>query len=278
MYRSPGLDAPQRFSMGRFERITSAANPLVRQIRRAVACGGLTEDGCCVAETFHLLEEALRSDCGIRAVLAAESARAAAEPYLQRLGRVRALVVPDRLFGALATLATSQGILALVQAPSWRPAQVFREEALVVVLDGIQEPGNAGAILRVAEAFGATGAVFVKGTTSPFNPKAVRASAGSVFRLPLLWGLEPEAVRAALQQNGLRAYAATPRARMTLFEAEIKVPAAVIIGSESRGVSEALRAEAVEVRIPTMRVESLNAAVAAGILLWEAWRQRAPSP
>jgi TrmH family RNA methyltransferase len=260
------------------EIITSASNPLIKDVRRAVARGGLTGDGCCVAETFHLLEEALRSESEVRAVICAESAHAAVQPRLRRLKRVRLAVVPDAVFRSLSTLDSSQGVVALVRPPAWTLAQLFHGHVLVVVLDGIQDPGNAGAILRTSEAFGATGVIFLKGSVSPFNPKAVRASAGSLFRLPLIWGADAHLTMAALQENKLDVYAATPSGRTVAAQADFRRRCALIIGSEARGVSETLRSGAVDVRIPTVRVESLNAAVAAGILLYEASRQRTQAP
>jgi TrmH family RNA methyltransferase len=264
--------------MATVEVITSASNPLIKDVRRAVARGGLTGDGCCVAETFHLLEEALRSQSEVRAVICTESARSAVQKHLQRLKRVRVAVVPDTVFRFLSTVESSQGVLALVRPPAWTLAQLFDGYVLVVVLDGIQDPGNAGAVLRTAEAFGATGVIFLKGTVSPFNPKAVRASAGSLFRLPLIWGADADLTMAALRQNELEVYAATPSGRTTAAQADFRRRCALIIGSEARGVSQTLRSGAVDVRIPTLRVESLNAAVAAGILLYEAWRQRTLAP
>ncbi|MCS6951354.1 MAG: RNA methyltransferase [Bryobacterales bacterium] len=264
--------------MTRFEHVTSTANPLVRQIRRALGRGGLTEDGCCIAETVHLLEEALRSECEVRAVLVAESARPALEKLLERLVSVRVALTPDSVFRSLSTLESSQGLLALVRAPAWSLPQLLSGQILLVVLDGIQDPGNAGTILRTAEAFGASGLVFLKGTVSPFNPKAVRASAGSLFRLPFVWGADAQRMMAAFREHGLAVYAATPSGCTTAAQADFRRPCALIIGSEARGVSDLLRADATQVRIPTRRVESLNAAVATAILLYEAWQQRTRSP
>jgi TrmH family RNA methyltransferase len=256
------------------ETLRSPANPLLKEVRRAVARGTLTRSGCCIAESFHLLEEALRSSCQIVAVLASESARAAVEGRLRDAPPVRLLVLPDSLFESVASTETTQGVLALVRPPAWSLSRLFRDPSLVVVLDGLQDPGNAGAILRAAEAFGATGVLGLKGTVNPYNPKAVRASAGSVFRVPLVWGIEASEALAALQQQRLDLYAAVPSARRLLSEADLRRGCAFIIGSEGRGVSEALRAASMELRIPTSGVESLNAAVAAAILLYEARRQR----
>jgi len=262
--------------MPRPETITSAANPLVKDVRRAIARGGLTSDGWCVAETFHLLDEALKSECEVKIVLAAESARADAT------GRARAgvkvAVLPDSLFQSISGTETAQGVMALVKPPEWKLEQLFLGCPLVVVLDGLQDPGNAGAILRAAEAFGATGALFIKGTVSPHNPKTIRASAGSVFRVPCLAGMDAALARAALQQNHTELYASVPaRAgapERALADVDFTRPCGLVIGNEARGVGSVLRGAAHDVSIPTVGVESLNAAVAAGILLYEARRQR----
>jgi len=255
--------------------LTSPKNPLLKEVRKAIVHGSLTGDGWAVAESFHLLEEALRSDCPVRAVLAAESVRTAVESHVRRLKGVPVMVLSDDLFARLSSTETSQGVIALVRPPAWKLEQLFRGRSLAVALDGLQDPGNAGAILRVAEAFGATGVMFLKGAVSPYNPKAMRASAGSVFRLPLVTGLDPDLARAAFEQQRLDVYAASPAARKNLAEADLTRKCALIVGSEGRGVSEKLRAGAIDLRIPTSGVESLNAGVAAGVILYEARRQRA---
>src|ERR1035438_6246549 len=110
------------------ETITSSANPLLKDVRRAIARGGLTAQGWCVAETIHLLDEALRSDCEVKLVLAAESARAPAG--------VKVVVVPDALLRSVAGTESSPGVIALVRPPEWKLEQLFRGQTLVVVLDG----------------------------------------------------------------------------------------------------------------------------------------------
>jgi len=268
--------------MPKAETITSAANPLLKDVRRAIARGTLTPQGWCVAETFHLLEEALRSDCEVSTVLAAESVRSAAEAHVRRLAGVRVVVLPDALLQSISGTEAGQGVLALVKPPAWKLEQLFRGRALVVVLDGLQDPGNAGAILRAAEAFGATGALFLKGTVSPYNSKTVRASAGSLFRVPFLHGVDPTLARAALQQNKVELYAGVParqgNAVRPLADTDLTGRCGLIIGNEARGVGQVLRSAALDISIPTVGVESLNAAVAAGILLYEARRQRALRP
>ncbi|MGA3241781.1 MAG: RNA methyltransferase [Bryobacteraceae bacterium] len=277
--------------MAKSATVVSAANPLLKDVRRAIARGGLTRQGWCVAETFHLLDEALRSGCEVKMVLAAESARSAAESHVQHLPGVKVAVLPDALFQGISDTETSQGVMALVNPPAWRIDQLFRGKALVVVLDGLQDPGNAGAILRAAEAFGATGAIFLKGTVSPYNPKTLRASAGSLFRVPYVHGVDAELARAALRQNQVALYAGVPAPGVLasgvlashngtvrwLANVDLTGKCGLIIGNEARGVGAQLRSAALDVSIPTVGVESLNAAMAAGIMLYEARRQRAQS-
>jgi TrmH family RNA methyltransferase len=262
--------------MTRIETVTSAANPLVKDLRRAIARGGLTSEGLCVAESFHLLEEALRSECHVPVVLASESVKATVERHVAGLRGPRTIVLPDKLFQSIAATETSQGVIALVQPPEWTLEPIFRGRSLVIVLDGIQDPGNAGAIVRAAEAFSATGVIFVKGTVSPWHPRTLRASAGSLFRVPVVSGLDASLTRAALQQHRLDIYAAMPfnSSRMLAEDVDLGRRCAFIIGSEGRGVSTELHAAAQDLAIPTAGVESLNAAVAASVLLYESRRQR----
>jgi TrmH family RNA methyltransferase len=265
------------------ETITSAANPLLKDVRRAMARGSLTEQGWCVAETFHLLEEALQSDCEVKVVLAAESVRGAVESRVGRRAGVKVVVVPDAVMHKISATETSQGVVTLVRPPEWTFDQLLRGRALVVALDGMQDPGNAGAIMRAAEAFGSSGVIFLKGSVSPYNPKTLRASAGSLFRVPFIHGMDAAAMLAAFEQSGsrqekTRLYAAVParqgKAARAPAEVDFTASCALIIGNEARGVGPELRAAAAAISIPTAGVESLNAAMAAGILLYEARRQR----
>lgn len=248
--------------------VASEKNPLLKDVRRAAARGELTSDNCVVAEGLHLLEEAIRSRLKIQAVIAAVSKQEQIEALHRRIGDARILWVEDRAFARLSSTETPQGVITLVRPPAWTAADLLRRTPLIAILDAIQDPGNAGTIVRTAEAFGATGVVFLKGTVSPHNPKCLRASAGSLFRMPLLCDPSP----AAMPQ--LTLYAAMPRAELTLAQADLTGPCAIVVGNEGRGVRPETAALAAHVRIPTEGVESLNAAVAAGVMLYEAHRQR----
>jgi RNA methyltransferase, TrmH family len=254
--------------------LLSARNPLLKDVRKAIARGTVTDDGLAVAESFHLLEEALRSDCEIPAVFAAESVRAAVESHVRGLKKTRIHVLPDDIFRGISTTESSQGVMALVRPPQWSVDQLFRGHSLTVVLDGLQDPGNAGAILRAAEAFGATGVVFLKGTVSPYNPKCLRASAGSIFRVPVAAALDQQLFLAASEQRKIALFALMPKANTDVGEVELGKKCGIIVGSEGRGVSELLRDKSTPIKIPTVGVESLNAALAAGIALFVARKQR----
>jgi TrmH family RNA methyltransferase len=258
--------------------LTSPRNPQLKEVRKAVLRGSTTEDGFCVAESFHLLEEALRSDCEIGEVFAAESVKSAVSRHVGGLKKIRVAVLADELFRSISATETSQGVLALVRPPLWTLDQLFRGRSLVVILDGLQDPGNAGTIVRAAEAFGATGVVFLKGTVNPYNPKCLRASAGSIFRVPLVSGMDERLLLAAVEQRKVDLFALMPKGGIELGECNLSRKSAVIVGSEGRGVSERLRAKAMDVRIPTVGVESLNAALAAGIALYVARKQRMMTP
>jgi len=242
---------------------------VIKDLRRAILRGSLTEKGLCAGESFHLLREALRSGRRVDSVIASESARRAIE---EQFGdeELSIALVPEQLFRTIAGTETSQGLIALVEPPVWKIDRLFSANSLIVVLDGIQDPGNAGTIVRSAEAFAATGVMFLKGSVNPFNPKTLRASAGSLFRVPFVAALEPAIARAALLQNRIAIYAGMPQEGERV-RPKMARPCALVIGNEGRGVSEEFRSLARPVSIPTAGVESLNASVAAAILLYEAY-------
>ncbi len=260
--------------LARWEHISSAHNPLLKSIRRAAAQGGLTANGLCVAEGPHLLEEALRSGVDIEAIVATEEAISAAAGAAKSMAKTRLLTVDLSVFRGISTTENPQGVIALVRPRAWTEDDLFRRTPLIVVLDGVQDPGNAGTLLRAAEAFGATGAMLLKGTVSAWNPKTLRASAGSVFRLPMIEALRPEAALAALGGRGVAAWSTVMRDGLPANQADLKQACAVVIGSEAHGISAELRKSLKRIMIPTMSVESLNAAVAGAVVLYEAARQR----
>lgn len=254
--------------------LTSPRNPLLKEVRKAVLRGSVTEQGFCVAEGFHLLDEALRSGCEIAAVFAADSAQPVVEARLRGQAGIRVVSLPADLFRSVASTETSQGVITLVRPPVWSVDDLFRGEPLVMVLDGLQDPGNAGTILRSAEAFGASGVALLKGSVNPYNPKCLRASAGSVFRVPVAAALEERVLLEAMERYGVALFALSAAGVTEVGACHFDRRCALIVGSEAHGIGERLLGGAAPARIPTLGVESLNAAMAASIALYEARRQR----
>jgi RNA methyltransferase, TrmH family len=264
---------PSNHPTHRVEAVTSAANPLLKSIRRAVSRGDLTAEGHCVAEGFHLLEEAILRGSSVAAVLFTAAAAPAVEARSSRLPGARMLSVPEPVFASISSTETTQGVIALIEPAVWTLDAVIAAGS-VIVLDGIQDPGNAGAIVRSAEAFGAGGAVFLKGTVSPFNTKCLRASAGSLLRFPHAHGVANRDLLGCLKRNGIPMFVAMPVDGVPINAAPLAGRCAIAFGSEGHGVSREVAVASSAIRIPTSRVESLNASVAAGVILYEAWRQR----
>jgi RNA methyltransferase, TrmH family len=260
-------------------RIDGRHNALVKELRQAFARGELTEDGYCAVEGLHILEEAIRSGLKFRAVFFSNSAATKAERLLPQLGaHVETVILPDRLFASAVPSEAPQGVAALVR---WKEVSLdvvlakAQAEPLLAIA-GVQDPGNLGTILRSAEAFGAAGALLGEGTVSPFNPKVVRASAGSVFRLPTVRAKLEAAAIASMRKQGLRLIATSSHKGTPLPEANLGGSLVVFIGSEGAGLPRDLISEMDEVvAIPhSPRVESLNAGVAASIVLYEISRQK----
>jgi RNA methyltransferase, TrmH family len=232
------------------------------------------------AEGERLIEEAFRSGLAVEALLVSP----AGERGLERLGgwlgqgsRTRLLRTSERLFATVSATESPQGIAALVRPRAFRFEDLAGGIPLIVVLAGVQDPGNVGTIMRSAEAFGATGVIAAAGTANPLAPKALRASAGSAFRVPLVARVGLAIALAQLRVAGLKFFAATAREPAQEPEQlDWRGPAALLVGNEAAGLPEEIeRAADARVRIPLAAgVESLNAGVAASVLLYEAARQR----
>jgi RNA methyltransferase, TrmH family len=261
----------------RLRRVSSRQNPLIKELRRAFQQGEPTSDGYAAIESVHLIEEAIRSGLRFRTVFFSDSGQARAERLLPQLStHVETLLLPDEVFQSAVATETPQGVAALVRLKQHELADVLAApEPLLVVCAGLQDPGNLGTIIRSAEAFDAAGVLLGEGTVSAFNPKVVRASAGSIFRLPLI-RLELRSALDTLRERGLRLLATSSHKGTPVDQAALTGPVAFFIGNEGAGLPrDILRQIEETVAIPhAARVESLNAGVAASIILYEAARQR----
>lgn len=249
------------------ETITSRQNPLAVQIKKLNASrSARREAGLFPAEGPKLLEEAVKAGAAVHTVVTAEGTRAACPEGARRVE------VPPDLLKSLCDTRTPQGVLFLAQMPDTAPPERL-EGGRFLVLDGLQDPGNVGTIWRAADALGADGLILVDSCADPFSPKTVRATMGACFRLPV-YETEAAALPGLLERSGLPLYAAALREDTVDIKRARLDRCAVVIGSEGRGVSpELLRLSEKTIKIPMReRCESLNAAVAAAIVLWEMGR------
>lgn len=236
---------------------------------RALAASGeyRREKGRFLCDSPKLLSEALRWNAGVETVVCTEPD---ALPPLP--SGVRCVEVPRDVMESVSPMKTPQGVLFVCTMPRQELPERLTGRRYVV-LDGVQDPGNVGTVLRTADAFDADGLLLLPGCADPYGPKTIRASMGALFRRPV-WQCTAGEMSALLRRSGLKLYGAALRqdtvdARTVSYDG-----AAIAIGSEGRGLSEEVLGLCdATVRIPmSERCESLNAAMAAAILLWEAYR------
>jgi TrmH family RNA methyltransferase len=294
--------------------LTSRDNRWLKEFRMALRGGLPTESGFVGVEGVRLVEEALRSGCPIHAVLFSESGERHHERLAPLIDRPEiafpVLRTTDRLFEGLADTEHPQGVAALVHPRVATFDDLVRApyeacSPLLVVLAGVQDPGNVGTILRTAAAFGATGAVTSasgqSGTANPFSPKALRASAGAALHLPILAGMSLPILLSQLKVAGVRTLATSVHDAVSRIATGLEIdraadvrdnketqpllapwevdwcqPVALLVGNEGAGLPEEVERSAdARIRIPmSSGIESLNAAAAAAVLFYEAARQR----
>ncbi|HSM87373.1 MAG TPA: RNA methyltransferase [Candidatus Limnocylindrales bacterium] len=267
----------------RLRHITSRQNALVKDLRKAFTQSEATAEGAIAIEGIRIIEEAIRSGLRFQAIFFSESGKNHAVRLLPQISsHTEALLLPDEIFASAVSTESPQGVAALVRLKPARLDDLLQglgEDSLLVAAGGIQDPGNLGTIIRSAEAFSARGVLLGEKTVSHFNPKVVRASAGSLFREPLIRVKLGETIE-LLKQHGVRVVATSSHKGKPLYEADFTGPVLIVIGSEGAGLPPAVLAEADElVTIPhSARVESLNAGVAASLVMYEAARQRREAP
>ena len=249
------------------ERITSRQNPLFQKVKKLnVQPSFRRQQGLFVGEGPKLLEEALRWKAQVETVILAQGKTCTPSGC-------RVVETPADVLASLADTDAPQGVIFLCRLPDTALPERL-PSGRYLVLDGVQDPGNLGTIWRTADALGAAGLLLTGPCADPFGPKTVRATMGACFRLPV-WKGERQAVARLVKDSGLSLFATALRAdTQDIRQAELE-KAAVVIGSEGRGVSEELLSLCDRtLKIPMVdRCESLNAAMAAGIVLWEGARK-----
>lgn len=256
--------------------ITSRRNPRILTLASLATRKGRRETGCSLAEGAHLVRDALQIPGMAQEVILAEDASGECQGLAETARAVGVPILPVNrpCYEKISPLRSPEGIAAVVRIPEVEAEALLTEDARILFLVGIQDPGNLGAMVRVAEAAGAGGCLCIGGA-EPDHPKAIRASMGSLLRLPCACvPCEADAL-AQLGKAGVRLVAAALAPDAVAYtEADYGAPVAIALGGEGAGLPEAVLQHATQiVHIPMAgRTESLNVAVAAGILLYEARR------
>jgi RNA methyltransferase, TrmH family len=260
------------------QRISSRHNRLVT-LCRDIARGRLSTQ--ILLDGAHLVAEAVAADIRVQQVIVAADALSNAD-IKTLLGicagrRLPLAAASAAVMSAISPVRSATEIVAIAERPAWDDDRLYpRDGALVIMAVDVQDPGNVGAIARVAEAGGASGMVAAGGSADPFGWKALRGSMGSALRLPITIQKSLRQAMDTARRHGCQIVATIPHGGESLFDLELDGPLAILIGGEGAGLAADLVAEAdLRVSIPMQRpVESLNTAVAAGLLIYEARRQR----
>lgn len=250
------------------ETITSRQNPLFQKVRKLNGSNSFRrQQGLFLCEGPKLLEEAVKWDVSIQFAVKTP------DFFLPNRLSCRVVETPGDVLASLADTETPQGVIFACALPETALPDKL-SPGRYLVLDGVQDPGNLGTVWRTADAFGAAGLILTGNCTDPYSPKAVRASMGACFRLPV-WRGERQAVAELLKRDRIPLYATALREDTQDVRAADLSQAAVVIGSEGRGISEEMLSLCEKsLKIPMVdRCESLNAAVAAAVVLWEGWRK-----
>lgn len=258
--------------------ITSVSNDLVKMTVSLHHKKGRQEQNLYLAEGIHLVQEALRA--GVRICRYFWTQKLCSTPEGQLLlktleSHYEGYQVSETVFGKISETENPQGILAVIAIPE-NPGMNLNGVKLGLIVDGLQDPGNVGTIIRTAWAGGLDGLIFTPQTADPFQGKAVRASQGGVFSQRIYRNIVPDAIAGQAKQAGIQIVAGDPAAEQNIFEINLLPPTLFLVGHEGQGITSIWRDLPVRwVKIPQPgRAESLNVAVAAGILIYEAVRQR----
>lgn len=259
--------------------ITSNSNSKVKQIIQwRDKAKDRRKAGIFLIEGFRMFEEAPEER--IQQIYVSEDAfeRIRKRPDAQRkLETVGYETVAGEVFARMSDTQTPQGILCVVKCPQYSLEQFLQaENPLIMVLEDLQDPGNLGTLIRAGEAAGITGVIMSVGTVDIFNPKTIRSTMGSIFRVPFFYAESLPDIVGILRRNGIRTYAADLKGETYYDRFSFREPTAFLIGNEGKGLTKETAAQAGQIlKIPMEgKVESLNAAIAASLLMYEAHRQR----
>ncbi len=261
-------------------RLTSSQNPLIKEVRALKNKSDREEKGRYFIEGVRFVEEALKENARIEYLMVSDTLSGDhAFEYLQKVIENTGLdcyLLPDSLFASISDTHTPQGILAVLELNRTELGSAELKDGLLIILDGIKDPGNMGSIIRTADAAGCAGVVVPDGCVDVYNPKVLRSTMGSVFHIPVYHCDDIADAVKIIKDHGFRLCASHLEGSASIYDTDLTGSVALVIGSEAEGIgTETLKAADLLVRIPMKgRAESLNASVAAGIMIFEAMRQR----
>jgi RNA methyltransferase, TrmH family len=260
--------------------ITSKDNAFIKHLHALSESKQRKKEQAFLIEGVKMVEEALRDDLGVKLVVASPSLVQHHGKGVLKLAEnhaVEVLWISERLMDAIAESKTPQPVMAMVRMKEHSEQGLMANDAnLIILAHQLQDPGNLGTIIRTAEAVGASGVALASNTVDPFNPKAVRASMGSILRVPIAHCADAAAFIKTCKQKGFQTVATVLTGRTTHFDIDLKKPTVVVLGQEGAGLSQDIMAEIdLHIRIPmAASIDSLNVATAAAVILYEAFRQR----
>ncbi|MCR5481821.1 MAG: RNA methyltransferase [Clostridia bacterium] len=231
--------------------------------------------GAYLIEGPNLIEEALRENEAMDALIYRRGYKG---PLFEEKAAVELCTFDEKLFDAIAQTDTSQGVIAVVKKRSYKESEFFERcsegNGNVLVLDRLQDPGNLGTLIRTADAAGYGGVMLLKGSGDVFSPKVVRAAAGSLFRVPLYFAESPEEAAGVLKRHQKKIVSTCFDTELYYSNVDLRKNIALVIGNEGRGICEEMIALSdLKIKIPMSgRIDSLNASVAGGILMYESMR------
>jgi RNA methyltransferase, TrmH family len=260
--------------------ITSKDNAFIKHLHALSESKQRKKVQAFLIEGVKMVEEALRDNLGVKLVIASPSLVQHHGKGVLKLAEnlsVEVLWISERLMDTIAESKTPQPVMAVVNMKAYSEQGLLANDAgLIVMAHQLQDPGNLGTIIRTAEAVGASGVVITSNTVDPFNPKAIRASMGSILRVPIVHSADASAFLKICNQRGFQTVATVLTGRTTHFEMDLKKPTVMVLGQEGAGLPQDIMADIdLQVRIPmASTIDSLNVATAAAVLLYEAFRQR----
>jgi TrmH family RNA methyltransferase len=258
------------------QEIVSIHNPKVKQWSQLLSKRGRESQGKFILEGVHLVQEALKAHVEMESILFSLERGYPVELPDRSSLTCECIAVSEAVLAKCSDTESPQGVLAIAMKPAWSTEQILQQkDALVVVIDGVQDPGNLGTIIRSADAVGATGIILGHGTVDLYNPKTVRSTMGSLFHLPLI-EVDLTKLLPLASEKGIQLISTSLTAQQHCYEIDMVPATWLIFGNEGRGVSSEIQSFVNKQIIIPMRgqAESLNVAMAATVLLFEAARQR----